>query len=165
MSEPGKVSTLVEAGSALGAEIRFQGDQGGRVDMQELAAHWDVARHALPDDVVARADAFLRWGIPERIITLEAELAEAQRMQVVWASRCDEYVSRAKAAEAQRDALAVALEFYADPTTYLAIGFFPDPPCGDFMDDFDDTGEEWGVRPGKIARAALTAAQDTEETT
>jgi hypothetical protein len=46
-----------------------------------------------------------------------------------------------------------ALEFYANPETYLAIGFFPDPPCGEFMDDFDETAE--GLKPGKRARAAL----------
>lgn len=48
-----------------------------------------------------------------------------------------------------------ALEFYADPETYLAIGFFPDPPCGEFMDDWSDTGPEYGARPGKRARQAL----------
>lgn len=51
-----------------------------------------------------------------------------------------------------------ALEFYADPDTYCAIGFFPDPPCGEFIDDFsDDHGNENYRRPmpGKRARAAL----------
>jgi hypothetical protein len=48
-----------------------------------------------------------------------------------------------------------ALEFYADPKTYFAIGFFPDRPCGDFMEDFDET--EFGWKPGKRARAALEA--------
>ena len=50
-----------------------------------------------------------------------------------------------------------ALEFYADPKTYFAIGFFPDPPCGEFMRDFSNVGtktdEDW--RPGKRARKAL----------
>lgn len=48
-----------------------------------------------------------------------------------------------------------ALEFYADPETYVAIGFLADRPAGAFMDDFDDTGE-LGLRPGKRARAALS---------
>lgn len=51
--------------------------------------------------------------------------------------------------------LAEALRFYADPATYFAIGFFPDPPSGDFMDDFDET--ELGTKPGKRARKALEA--------
>lgn len=51
-----------------------------------------------------------------------------------------------------------ALTFYADPSTYVAIGFFPDPPNGDFMEDFGETGLEdtqWGVRPGELARKTL----------
>jgi hypothetical protein len=61
----------------------------------------------------------------------------------------------------QHDALVAALEalvFYADPETYYAIGFFPDPPCGEFMEDFsDDHGDEAppGFRPGKRARKAV----------
>ena len=47
-----------------------------------------------------------------------------------------------------------ALAFYADPDTYYAIGFFPDPPCGEFMDDFSDTGY-LGMKPGARARAVL----------
>lgn len=50
-----------------------------------------------------------------------------------------------------------ALSFYADPETYFAIGFFPDQPCGAFIDDFEEID---GVeRPGKQARAALTRAE------
>jgi hypothetical protein len=52
-----------------------------------------------------------------------------------------------------------ALRFYADPMTYFAIGFFPDPPCGEFWDDFEDiVREEDGAErrvPGKLARATL----------
>jgi hypothetical protein len=71
-------------------------------------------------------------------------------------------------AEQQRDALAAevaalreALEFYEDPETYIAIGFFPDRPCGAFMDDFeaveDDPVRPGAIRPGKRARAALAS--------
>ena len=42
------------------------------------------------------------------------------------------------------------LQFYADPDTYFAIGFFPDNPCGDFINDFDNTG-----KPGAFARQTL----------
>lgn len=51
-----------------------------------------------------------------------------------------------------------ALAFYADPSTYFAIGFFPDPPCGDFMDDFEDCSRldpNLGKEPGRKAREAL----------
>lgn len=54
--------------------------------------------------------------------------------------------------------LSDALWFYADPDTYFAIGFLPDSPCGEFMDDFDD---EHGFNqydrpmPGKLARKVL----------
>ena len=63
-------------------------------------------------------------------------------------------------AEARAEAarLRVALEFYADPGTYFAIGFFHDPPCGAFMEDFEDMGSQLGMKPGKRARAALAPA-------
>jgi hypothetical protein len=54
--------------------------------------------------------------------------------------------------------LRAALKFYADPETYHAIGFFPDPPCGGFVEDFDEEhGHEFYNRPmpGKRARKAL----------
>ena len=43
--------------------------------------------------------------------------------------------------------------FYADPGSYFAIGFFPDPPNGEFMNDFSDTDLGW--KPGKRARDIL----------
>lgn len=50
-----------------------------------------------------------------------------------------------------------ALTFYADPTTYFAIGFLGDAPAGEFLDDFSEV--TWpggkGFKPGKRARAAL----------
>lgn len=58
--------------------------------------------------------------------------------------------------EAENTKLREALEFYADPETYIAIGFFPDPPCGEFMEDFGETGtRHYGPRPGERARKAL----------
>lgn len=47
------------------------------------------------------------------------------------------------------------LSFYANPETYFAIGFFPDNPAGEFMDDFSETGLELGLKPGKRARDVL----------
>jgi hypothetical protein len=47
-----------------------------------------------------------------------------------------------------------ALQFYADPFTYFAIGFFPDYPAGALMDDFSET-EELEEKPGKLARDVL----------
>lgn len=65
--------------------------------------------------------------------------------------------------EASAAALLEALRFYADPETYVAIGFFPDRPCGEFMEDFSDTETMWGVRPGKAARAAILAHGGSNE--
>ena len=53
------------------------------------------------------------------------------------------------------------VRFYADPDTYFAIGFFPDRPCGDFIDDFSDT--ELGLKPGKMARECLAALAAVKE--
>ena len=50
-----------------------------------------------------------------------------------------------------------ALLFYADPNSYFAIGFFPDSPCGKFIDDFDHVSH-WEYdrpMPGKLAREIL----------
>lgn len=50
------------------------------------------------------------------------------------------------------------LKFYADPDTYFAIAFFPDHPCGDFINDFSECHhEDLGtvIKPGKKAREAL----------
>ena len=54
------------------------------------------------------------------------------------------------------------LDFYADPETYFAIAFIPDPPSGEFMDDFSDTSY-LGRKPGKMAREALDAVWDMYE--
>jgi len=66
------------------------------------------------------------------------------------------------------DAAEEALAFYANPETYIAIGFFPDPPCGEFMDDFSDAPmPEYGLtghRPGKLAREYFAEHFPTKET-
>jgi len=56
------------------------------------------------------------------------------------------------------------LSFYADPGTYFAIAFVPDPPNGEFMDDFSETDLGW--KPGKRARIAMGIEDEgTEEGT
>jgi hypothetical protein len=65
-----------------------------------------------------------------------------------------------------------ALEFYADPMTYFAIGFFPDAPCGEFIEDgepfdhnmqlCDEDSPHATWRPGKRARAALRTVAKKE---
>lgn len=51
------------------------------------------------------------------------------------------------------------LEFYGDPMTYFAIGIFPDPPCGEFINDYSEAVREAdgviGHFPGAKARAML----------
>lgn len=64
--------------------------------------------------------------------------------------------------EAERDRLREALSFYASPDTYAAIAVFPDPPCGDFMEDFseDEFTEGYGrPMPGATARRALKESE------
>lgn len=86
-------------------------------------------------------------------------LADDRRKTFVAAT--DEYAAlRADLARAEE-----ALAFYADPETYFAIGFFPDRPCGEFIEDFDENyvhDDMDGFRPGKRARAYFAAkeAQD-----
>lgn len=51
-----------------------------------------------------------------------------------------------------------ALSWYADPEFYHAVGFWFDPPCGGFDEDFSsDHGNEFYKRdmPGKLARKTL----------
>jgi hypothetical protein len=63
---------------------------------------------------------------------------------------------RVMALEAEVERLRGVLEFYADPDTYFAFGFWADPPAGAFMDDFDEGHLEYDrAMPGKRARAAL----------
>jgi hypothetical protein len=51
-----------------------------------------------------------------------------------------------------------ALCWYADPEFYHAVGFWFDPPCGGFDEDFSsDHGNDFYRRdmPGKLARQAI----------
>ena len=52
-----------------------------------------------------------------------------------------------------------AVAFYADPSTYHAVAFWFDSPCGGFDDDFDENhGNPFYDRPmpGRTAREALS---------
>ena len=71
--------------------------------------------------------------------------------------KTEQLLKRVKKAEDERDKLLKALCFYADSDNYFAISFFPDPPCGGFMDDFSDDHEGDFDRkmPGALARKAL----------
>lgn len=80
---------------------------------------------------------------------------DAALTKAAWEDR-EIAIAAIDAALAEHKRVREALEFYADPETYLAIGFFPDPPCGEFMDDFGETGtKDYGPRPGERARKAL----------
>ena len=75
-------------------------------------------------------------------------------------------VDFARTLERRNRRLVEALRFYADPQTYFAISMFPDPPCGEFITDFEDVGEMSGrQRPGKRARAALSDQQEDKTRT
>jgi hypothetical protein len=99
----------------------------------------------------------------ERIATLEAQLAaahtriKAERVIFRRALSPDnepQFVKLWVAESAENERLRKALQFYADPASYFGVGFWPDPPCGGFLDDFSDTGD-LGLKPGKQARAVL----------
>jgi len=70
----------------------------------------------------------------------------------------DEAIACIAVAESQT-LLLETLQFYADPMTYFAVGFFPDSPYGEFMEDFSET-EELGEKPGKRAREVLDKIVD-----
>ena len=98
-----------------------------------------------------RTASRLAMDVAERDSLIEEYKAEIERLRIE-----RDTVSKPLHAEIER--LKTALEFYADPETYAAIAFLPDPPCGDFCKDFsDDHGHDLlpGFRPGKRARAAL----------
>jgi hypothetical protein len=62
--------------------------------------------------------------------------------------------------------LRAALVMYADPSSYHAIFFMPDRPCGWFIDDFsEDHGDDFYDRPmpGARARAALRNSDEIGE--
>lgn len=112
-------------------------------------ALWLVTRYHSPGvDAVALLSATLKT-----VSDLGDDSARVARclIDAGWTNRFQE-----GGVEAERDRYREALEFYAEPDTYFAILFLPDPPCGEFWDDFEEIdGRE---RPGKLARATLDGA-------
>lgn len=168
MSATGPVRALVEAAITIINRLPIPDDP-------DTSTLWSAV-NAMTDDMATRADAALQprtyeqifdilltQGINnKRIAQLEGEL-EVQKVAFAAHHELGEREkARTDKVAAQRDALVEALEFYADPHTYFAVAFTFDPPCGDFRDDFGET-DELGVKPGKCARTALAAAQDTRE--
>jgi hypothetical protein len=108
--------------------------------MTEAIDTIDNLRRKLAD--VEQSEEFLTCKVTELTDALEnAKLSEGYAMQTV--------ENLHKEVAELRD----VLKFYANPETYFAIGFFPDRPCGEFIDDFSET--ELDMKPGKRARAAL----------
>lgn len=71
---------------------------------------------------------------------------------------------RDKEIERYKRALGIAMDalnMYASPDSYFAIGFGFDRPCGDFADDFSRVklSDYNRPMPGKIARAAIRKLQ------
>ena len=58
--------------------------------------------------------------------------------------------------------LADALSFYGSPSSYHAIWFVVDPPCGGFADDLsEDHGDDYERQmPGKLAREVLATVRE-----
>jgi hypothetical protein len=89
------------------------------------------------------------------------------RVLSVMNAEADRRVDRMILRNAQQQVrLRKALEFYADPATYHAIAFLPDPPCGDFVGDFsEDHGDSFYPRamPGMKAREVLRGVEPDDQ--
>jgi hypothetical protein len=85
-------------------------------------------------------------------VNLAKELAEVKAEIEQLDELCNARLGALKMQLKENERLREALEFYADPETYFAIAFLPDPPCGPFIHDTDDV--EPG-KPGAVARRAL----------
>lgn len=89
----------------------------------------------------------------DEMTKLKAEVANLSEELREWQQSNLKWFLEAKKAHAEAAKLEKIVQFYADPATYFAIGFLPDPPTGEFIEDFDET--ELGWKPGKRAREAL----------
>lgn len=95
-----------------------------------------------------------------RLAAQQQEIERLTRLNDYHQAECLKHQTRADAAEAALTRLRAALEFYADPLTYFAIGFTADTPCGPFAADVGAT--EYGRKPGAKARAALALVPPPE---
>lgn len=131
------------------AQWRVDGKPDPFVDYLDHERAW-LCRGDLTDDVLANA------------VFLEPSIGylTAAKERIRWLSRhLLAAIARAESAEAKVRELETALRFYADPDSYVAIAFFGDRPCGDFIEDFDEVTDDFGFtveRPGKRARASLS---------
>ena len=128
------------------------------------ACHPDYAHQRPPEYVVpCPVCQAIERGIAAALQAREGELDEAVDRAAGLAITCQAFQLERDALRARVRVLTEALEFYADPATYRAIAFLPDPPCGEFAEDFDDPGDQNfpGERPGKLARAALAGEGTT----
>jgi len=115
----------------------------------------------------AATDAELNM-LRERVAELEHHY-EAAGPEHNLMALLDLYEGRARKAEERVErlegeavALALSVDLYASPDSYLGIAFVLDRPCGAFADDFSET--EDGSRPGKLAREVLVGlGVDTAE--
>jgi chromosome segregation ATPase len=88
-----------------------------------------------------------------RDITQRLEKIQKESIEVIYNISGDNEVLKRRIKELEE-----ALEYYGNPDTYFAIAYFPDSPCGDFIEDFsDDHGcDQYGrPMPGKLARKLL----------
>lgn len=73
-------------------------------------------------------------------------------------NQLNKVISHNEKLTAENNALAAALDFYANPESYHGIAFMGDPPCGEFGNDFSaDHGHSYYDRemPGHKARTVL----------
>lgn len=100
-----------------------------------------------------------------KIEDLLAALQEAVNMEPEWRVMYEVEIKELAAAAIKTiEEMTAALEFYADPGTYHACGFFFDRPTGGFDEDFsEDHGDPFYDRPmpGKLARQVLASYYDT----
>lgn len=111
------------------------------------------------DEADRRAEA-----AEQKVADIEDDYLRRHKDAVDRMERIVELEGRIEAAEARAARLEAALEFYADPETYFALLIVGDPPCGEFIEDFEETEGVDGptVKPGKRARAALTPTKETD---
>lgn len=123
------------------------------------AAEAQVATLTRERDLHAQIATDLSADIANLVSERTAERDSLKKRLADAIEACDGEHPEVSMLKRRMERLEEALEFYANPETYFAIGFFPDSPTGDFMDDFDDTGE-LGFKPGKRARSALSEGKE-----
>lgn len=106
--------------------------------------------------------------LPERLRNRAAIRRKAKGRKSVEEGKPDRLSDQLDEAADRIEALEKALAFYANPWTYVAIAFLPDPPCGEFIQDFGPHDCEEDPlfetnRAGVRARKALGWTQEQIE--